>query len=77
MNLSQLVLDAGVVGCGGAGFPAHVKYAKPAELLLMNGAECEPLLRTDQYIMAAFAERLCAAALGYKAIWGQNGLSLS
>jgi Na+-translocating ferredoxin:NAD+ oxidoreductase RnfC subunit len=70
MNLPQLVLDAGVVGCGGAGFPTHVKYAKPAELLLMNGAECEPLLRTDQYIMARFAERLCGAALAVKAQLG-------
>jgi Na+-translocating ferredoxin:NAD+ oxidoreductase RnfC subunit len=70
MNLSQLVLDAGVVGCGGAGFPAHVKYAKPAELLLMNGAECEPLLRTDQYVMAHFAEKLCAAALAVKSHLG-------
>ncbi|MDR0589994.1 MAG: SLBB domain-containing protein [Spirochaetaceae bacterium] len=74
MNLSQLVLDAGVVGCGGAGFPAHVKYAKPAELLLMNGAECEPLLRTDQYIMAAFAERLCAAALAVQSHLGAKRL---
>jgi Na+-translocating ferredoxin:NAD+ oxidoreductase RnfC subunit len=70
MNLPELVLDAGVVGCGGAGFPAHVKYAKPAELLLMNGAECEPLLRTDQYIMAHCAERLCTAALAVKAHLG-------
>ncbi|MDR2136580.1 MAG: hypothetical protein LBO76_08195, partial [Treponema sp.] len=66
MNLLQLVLEAGVVGCGGAGFPTQVKYAKPAELLLMNGAECEPLLRTDQYIMAHFPERLCTAALAVK-----------
>jgi Na+-translocating ferredoxin:NAD+ oxidoreductase RnfC subunit len=66
MNLLQAVLEAGVVGCGGAGFPAQVKYAKPAELFLVNGAECEPLLRTDQYIMAHFAERLCNAALAVK-----------
>ncbi|MDR2135420.1 MAG: SLBB domain-containing protein [Treponema sp.] len=63
MNLPQLVLEAGVVGCGGAGFPTQVKYAKPAELFLVNGAECEPLLGTDRYIMAHFAEKLCTAAL--------------
>jgi Na+-translocating ferredoxin:NAD+ oxidoreductase RnfC subunit len=66
MNLLQSVLEAGVVGCGGAGFPTHVKYAKPAELFLVNGAECEPLLRTDQYIMAHFAEALCTAALAVR-----------
>ena len=74
MNLSQLVLDAGVVGCGGAGFPAQVKYAKSAEILLMNGAECEPLLRTDQYIMAHFAERLCTAALAVQSHLGAKRL---
>jgi Na+-translocating ferredoxin:NAD+ oxidoreductase RnfC subunit len=74
MNLLQLVLEAGVVGCGGAGFPTHVKYAKPAELFLVNGVECEPLLRTDQYIMARFAEALCAAALAVQRCLGAKRL---
>jgi Na+-translocating ferredoxin:NAD+ oxidoreductase RnfC subunit len=40
----------------------------------MNGAECEPLLKTDQYIMAHFAERLCAAALAVKEHLGAKRL---
>jgi Na+-translocating ferredoxin:NAD+ oxidoreductase RnfC subunit len=65
-DLARLVMEAGVAGEGGAGFPAHVKYSGPARLLLINGAECEPLLRTDQYIMAHFAGRLVSAALAVK-----------
>jgi Na+-translocating ferredoxin:NAD+ oxidoreductase RnfC subunit len=69
-DLSRLILEAGVVGAGGAGFPTHVKYAAGAEIFLVNGAECEPLLKTDQYIMARFADRLCLAALAVKEYLG-------
>lgn len=52
MDLLNQIKEAGIVGCGGAGFPTHVKYAGgPVEYLIINGAECEPLLRTDRYIM--------------------------
>ena len=47
----QLVRDAGVVGEGGAGFPAHVKYDTQVDTVIANGCECEPLLYTDQHIM--------------------------
>jgi Na+-translocating ferredoxin:NAD+ oxidoreductase RnfC subunit len=65
-DLARLVMEAGVVGQGGAGFPTHVKYSLSAGLLVINGAECEPLLKTDQYIMAHFADRLAGAALAVK-----------
>ena len=45
----------GVVGLGGATFPAHVKLnpapGKVAECLILNGAECEPFLTSDFRIM--------------------------
>ncbi|MGB2869616.1 MAG: 4Fe-4S dicluster domain-containing protein [Bacteroidota bacterium] len=47
LTFSELVRDAGVVGAGGAGFPAHVKAASAVEVVLGNGAECEPLLHKD------------------------------
>ena len=53
MDLIQRVREAGVVGAGGAGFPTHVKMAAKAEYLIINGAECEPLLRVDQQLMKA------------------------
>lgn len=49
--LLEQIKDAGIVGAGGAGFPTHVKLNTKAEYMLMNAAECEPLLRVDQQIM--------------------------
>lgn len=42
----ELIKQAGIVGAGGAGFPAHVKFAKPIPngTVIANAAECEPLL---------------------------------
>ncbi len=44
---------AGVVGAGGAGFPTHVKYDTRVDVVIANGAECEPLIRVDQQVMAS------------------------
>ncbi len=51
MELAKLMKDAGIVGAGGAGFPSYAKLAEGADTLLVNGAECEPLLYTDYIIM--------------------------
>ena len=42
---------AGVVGAGGAGFPAHVKLQVAVDTVIANGAECEPLLSHDRAAM--------------------------
>mgnify|MGYP000901802898 CR=1 FL=1 len=57
MDLAK-VEQAGVVGAGGAGFPTHVKLSGKAELLLVNAAECEPLLSVDQHLIIGNAQRL-------------------
>ena len=57
-EISEKVKAAGVVGAGGAGFPTHVKLEAKAEIFLVNGAECEPMLRTDQQLMAQTPELL-------------------
>jgi len=54
-QIIQKVKDAGVVGAGGAGFPTHVKIAAQVDTVIANGAECDPLLRCDQQLMAAHA----------------------
>ncbi len=41
----------GILGAGGAGFPSYAKIAEGANLLLINGAECEPLLYTDYILL--------------------------
>lgn len=53
MSILENLNKAGVVGAGGAGFPTHVKLNTKAEYVLLNGAECEPLLRVDQQLMKA------------------------
>ncbi len=58
MNLIEAIQNAGVVGAGGAGFPTHVKLAVHARQILLNGAECEPLLRVDQLAMQYQAARV-------------------
>lgn len=60
-NLVALVQGAGVVGAGGAGFPTHVKLNAKADTVIINGAECEPLLRVDQQLMDRQAEKLLTA----------------
>ena len=51
LNFINSVKENGVVGAGGAGFPTHVKLNAEAEYIVVNGAECEPLLRVDQLLM--------------------------
>jgi Na+-translocating ferredoxin:NAD+ oxidoreductase RnfC subunit len=58
MNLLDMVREAGVIGAGGAGFPTHVKLASKSEYILLNGAECEPLLRVDQQLMKLFPDEI-------------------
>lgn len=60
MDFISHIFEAGVVGCGGAGFPTHIKLKSKPEYFIVNGAECEPLLRTDRYIMSHLADKLIA-----------------
>ena len=50
-ELKNLMREHGIIGAGGAGFPSYAKLAEGADLLLINGAECEPLLYTDYVIL--------------------------
>ncbi len=55
--------EMGIVGLGGATFPAHIKYnvpeGKKAEYLIINAAECEPYLTSDYRVMMEHAEEVC------------------
>ncbi len=61
-GLVEAIRQAGVVGLGGAAFPAHVKLSPPPgksiEVLLANGCECEPYLTTDHRSMVEHPERV-------------------
>ena len=59
------VQEAGIVGLGGACFPTHVKLAVPpgkkAEVLIVNGVECEPYLTNDHQLMLERGEQIIVA----------------
>lgn len=57
-NFVKQIRKAGIVGSGGAGFPTYVKANSQAEIVILNAAECEPLLRKDQIIMEFFTEEV-------------------
>ena len=58
MNISEVIKDRGVVGAGGAGFPTHVKVCAEADTVIVNGAECEPLLAGDKFLMETAGEKV-------------------
>ena len=61
-DVAEAIQMAGVVGLGGAAFPTHVKLSPPPDVeldvLLVNGAECEPYLTSDHRLMAERPERV-------------------
>lgn len=75
IEIGSKIREAGVVGAGGAGFPTHVKYNSQAEIVIVNGAECEPLLRTDQQLAAKDPELLVKGlAAAMKAAGAHEGI---
>lgn len=52
-EIRGIVQEAGIVGMGGASFPTHIKLnpPKPVNTLIINGAECEPYLNSDNRLM--------------------------
>ena len=52
--------DAGVVGLGGAGFPTVEKLVVPRRLLILNGAECEPVVASDEALLRERAAEVLA-----------------
>jgi Na+-translocating ferredoxin:NAD+ oxidoreductase RnfC subunit len=54
MDIVRMIQTAGVVGAGGAGFPTHIKLGQKAQYVLLNAAECEPLIRVDQELLSHF-----------------------
>ena len=77
MNLEQLkelLRENGVVGAGGAGFPTYAKLDKKADTLILNCAECEPLLRLHRQVLKMYTYEilstlnLISKILGVKSI---------
>lgn len=65
-QLKDILLNAGIIGMGGAGFPTYAKV--PEEMgkihtLMINGAECEPFITCDDLLMQSEAESIIQGAL--------------
>jgi Na+-translocating ferredoxin:NAD+ oxidoreductase RnfC subunit len=54
----EQVESCGVVGAGGAGFPTHVKLKAKADTIILNAAECEPLLHKDKEMLRAYPDEI-------------------
>lgn len=83
-ELQQIIFDAGIVGAGGAGFPTHKKLSKGVEQIIVNAAECEPLMMVDHHIFRKHFQavietlNLIIEVLGAKeAIFGIKGKNMS
>ncbi|MEG0050550.1 MAG: electron transport complex subunit RsxC [Terrisporobacter sp.] len=59
-DIVKYIQEAGIVGMGGATFPTHVKLSPPPntniDVVILNGAECEPYLTADHRLMVEHAE---------------------
>lgn len=74
-HIVERVRSAGVVGAGGAGFPTHVKLSARVDTVIGNGAECDPLLRCDQHVMARYAGEVVAGLqLAMRATGAKRGI---
>lgn len=56
--MKQILRENGIVGAGGAGFPTYAKLDERAEIILMNCAECEPLLKLHRQLLEQRAEEI-------------------
>ncbi len=62
-SLRKIIRDAGIVGLGGATFPAAVKQTEVnVKTLILNGAECEPYITCDDVLMREHAKEVLSGA---------------
>ena len=78
-EIIKKVQELGIVGLGGATFPTHVKLMVPkgktAEVLIINGVECEPYLTADHRVMLEKADELLVGTkILMKALGVEKGL---
>ena len=69
-KLQELIFEAGIVGAGGAGFPTHKKLAKEVKQIIVNAAECEPLMMVDHYLLSAYFKEITEALSELKTAMG-------
>lgn len=60
-ELIHIVKESGVAGAGGAGFPTYAKIDKKADTMILNCAECEPLLKVHRQLLQKFSYEIMSA----------------
>lgn len=75
-ELLAMVREKGIVGVGGACFPTHIKLNPPKDVtidvLLLNGAECEPYLNSDNRLMIEEPQKIVEGIKIINKILGVN-----
>jgi electron transport complex protein RnfC len=73
-ELKGIIKECGLTGMGGAGFPTHVKLSPPKEktidIVIINGAECEPYLTSDHRVMLEMPEKVVQGTLAVMKVLG-------
>lgn len=67
-ELVDFMMNAGIVGCGGAGFPSYIKYkfAKDIKKLIIDAVECEPYITADYKMIQANLDLMVTGILAMK-----------
>lgn len=60
-QLKEILREAGVVGAGGAGFPSYAKISEKADTIILNCAECEPLLKVHRQVLEEYTSEILSA----------------
>lgn len=60
-TLVEILRNNAVAGAGGAGFPTYAKLSKKADTIILNCAECEPLLKLHRQVLARYAYEILSA----------------
>lgn len=73
-TILNAIRHAGIVGCGGGGFPTHEKLRTKAEIVIANGVECEPLLESDRHMLLRNSEKVInGLRLAMKVVGAKQG----
>ena len=75
--LRERLRDCGVAGLGGAAFATAKKLARPVDLLVINGAECEPYIACDDSLLRERADEVVAGAKWMQRIVGATRLVIA
>lgn len=75
VKLSELAHRCGIIGAGGAGFPLSIKLSARADTFILNGAECEPLIGKDHYLLKTFTREIIGGVkMAMEAVGAKRGI---